>query len=75
MDETERPAGDGGQSGPETPAAKEVAEKTEPGPPAAEKQEASAVGESKTLTPAGASFQDWQVAQLTALESALSSGG
>ena len=25
----------------------------------------------ETLTPAGASFQDWQVRQLTALESAL----
>ena len=57
MDETERPAGDGGQSTPETPGAKDVAEKTEPGPPAAEKREASAVGESKTLTTAGVEVQ------------------
>jgi zinc/manganese transport system substrate-binding protein len=33
------------------------------------------VGVAETLQPVGATFQDWQVAQLTALESALSSGG
>ena len=33
------------------------------------------VGVAETLQPVGSTFQDWQVAQLTALESALSSGG
>jgi zinc/manganese transport system substrate-binding protein len=33
------------------------------------------VGVAETLQPVGATFQDWQVAQLTALESALSSSG
>jgi zinc/manganese transport system substrate-binding protein len=33
------------------------------------------VGVAETLQPVGATFQDWQVAQFTALESALSSGG
>jgi zinc/manganese transport system substrate-binding protein len=33
------------------------------------------VGVSETLQPVGATFQDWQLSQLTALESGLSSGG